>query len=215
MNPSTFCKFRYGAASVAIALALASHAHAISITAGNVAGGVDNVLFNATTDASGTMVNGTFNSQPTFFVNFSSTNQLEVQGGQATLTGLGGGTFQNLTFELANNATFTKAILNPDATTAGNINFSVTYLTPASLLFNTTFSLNANGQNFFTILAGDGELIRSVTFSSTDSAFADSGQFRIGGLANATTSNVPDGGVTVAFLGLALGLLGTARRIFA
>src|SRR5688572_21141281 len=102
-----------GVAGAVLALALASQAHAISITAANIGGGTDNVVFNAMTDPTGLMVEGSFNLQPTFLVAFTSTNQLEVQPGQTIVMGSAGGTFQNLTFTLANNATFTKATLNP------------------------------------------------------------------------------------------------------
>jgi hypothetical protein len=67
--------------------------------------------------------------------------------------------------------------------------------------------LDAQGQNFYTIEAGSGEQITSVTFNSANSAFEDSGHIRIG-----LSTAVPDGGFTLAFLGLSLALLAVAKK---
>src|SRR5687767_13679661 len=201
-------------ASAWLALALASQAHALSITAANVGGGTDKVVFTATTDPTGLAIGGSFSSQPTFLVAFTSTNQLEGQPGQGIVKGAAGGTFQNLTFALANSATFTKATFNPDATIDGHINFIVSYLAPSAASFEQTFLLNGNGQNFFTIEAGVGELIKSVRFTTTDTALTDSGQFRIGGLTNGPSTDVPDAGMTAGLLSMVVALLVIARRYF-
>ena len=194
-------------------LVLVPSAGAITIAPGVVGGSgdVDNVLFNQGVLDSGTAVVGTFNTNPTFFIHFSSTQLLEVNGGQATLSGIGSNTFNDLVFALTNGDTFTKAQLNPDAVSNGTIVFNVSYITPAGTTGDLQFSLTGNGQNYFTILAQGTERITSVSLSSPDTSFSDSGQFRIGGLAHST--EVPDGGVSIGLLAGALVALVVARRL--
>ena len=116
--------------------------------------------------------------------------------------------FTSLTFALEGGATFTNAILNPDATVDGTINFSVSYLM-SGVPFTQTFHLDGNGQNFFGIEAQMGALITSVTFSTPDSSFADASQFRLGGFAPA---QAPDGGTTLMLLGASLTAVELLRR---
>lgn len=190
---------------------------AITITPGNPGNaGTDNVLFNdGSLPHSGSLVQGNFSgSGAGFVVNFTSSSgngQIAGSGGQATINGLAGNNpFTSLTFGLNGGATFTKAILNPDATADGAINFVVNYITPGGS-FAQSFALSGNGQNFFGIDANGTEKITSVTFStSAPSGFADASQFRLGGFAAPT--GIPDGGTTIALLGATLGLLGLARR---
>ncbi len=198
-------------------------------TAGGGNFGTDNVLFNNTDLDSGLLVQGSFNSAPGFLVNFTSTGgNLVGNGGQSRIEGgEGNSPFTNLTFSLENGATFTTAILNPDATNAGNmseggdtsengdgfITFTVNYLSPGGVFDSDQFTLKGAGQNFFRIEAGMGAVISSVTLDVTDTSLVDSGQFRLGGFAPA--ASVPDGGLSVALLGLAvtgLGLFGKFSR---
>ncbi|MES2469821.1 MAG: VPDSG-CTERM sorting domain-containing protein [Verrucomicrobiota bacterium] len=187
-------------------------ASAIIIQDSNAGGnsGTDNVLFNAIVNDATNPLQASVNGQAGFIVNFNSTSDTLIgNGGQATL-GTADGSFSNLSISLAN-GTFTKLILNPTAgPTGGTINFSVNY-NVGNLIFLDSFSLSANGNNFFQVLAGGGETINSVTFNTVGTGIVGSGQFRIGGLAGPTTS-VPDGGATVALLGLALGGLSVGRR---
>lgn len=194
----------------------------ITITPGNPGNqGTDNVLFNDPNyPLSGSLVQGTFNGAGAgYIINFTSTSGsglLQASGGQATiLGGPGNEPFTNLTFGLSDGATFTKAILNPDVHNAsgdGTINFNVVYLYGAGSPFMQSFSVNGNGSNFFGIEAAPGVGILQVTFATTDTAFIDSSQFRLGGFAPA--QKVPDGGTTIALLGTSLLGLGAARKIF-
>ena len=194
----------------------------ISITPGNPGNqGTDNVLFNDPNyPLSGSLVQGTFNGAGAgYVINFTSTSGtglLQASGGQATiLGGPGNEPFTNLTFGLSDGATFTKAILNPDVHNDngnGTIDFTVVYLYGAGSPFMQSFSVQRNGSNFFGIEAAPGVGIREVTFNTTDTAFIDSSQFRLGGFAPA--QRVPDGGTTIALLGSSLLGLGAARRMF-
>jgi hypothetical protein len=164
----------------------------------------------------GSLVQGNFNgSGAGFIVDFTSASgngQIQGDGGQATVTGLtGNDPFTSLTFGLEGGATFTKAILNPDAISSGDITFVVSFIDASGSPETQTFSLKGNGQNFFGIEAGNGALITQVTFSSTDTSFEDANQFRLGGFAGPTT-DVPDGGTTLMLLGASLAALGFIRR---
>lgn len=203
----------------ALSLAPCAFGAPITITTGNPGNaGTDNVLFNdGTLLHSGTLVQGNFSgSGAGFIVDFrsaSGTQMIQGGGGQATITGMtGNDPFTNLSFGLENGATFTKAILNPDATSNGTITFTVSYLSAAGSPSIQSFALSGNGNNFFGIEAGDGAKITTVSFTSTGTSFADASQFRLGGFAGAPSTSVPDGGVTIAFLGTALAALGVARR---
>ncbi|MGL5018828.1 MAG: hypothetical protein ACRDBP_11890, partial [Luteolibacter sp.] len=201
-------------------------------TAGGGNFGTDNVLFNDPMTINGTTVMGTFNSNPGYIVNFQSTSgsgQLTGNGGQASISGgTGNNPFTNLKFFLSNGATFTTAILNPDATNAANnqnggdgttngngtVAFTIDYLTPMGQLLSSPFAINGNGQNYFRIQAGDGARILSVALQVTDTSLQDSGQFRLGGFAPAQRpGRVPDGGTAIALLGVSLLGLGAARKM--
>jgi hypothetical protein len=181
-------------------------------------GDVDNVLFNDDSLIDeGLIVQGTFNgSGDGYNVEFTSSSGsglLAVSGGQATIIGgEGNSPYSQLSFSLKDDATFTKAQINPDATADGLINFSVSYILGAGSPYTEQFTVNGNGQNFFTILAGDGARITMVSYSSPDTTFSDSNQVRIGGFL-APTTTIPDGGTTAAMLGLGMiGLAALARR---
>lgn len=202
-------------AASALTLSIVASSKAVTISSALVGGSgdVDNVLFNQGVLDTGLTVMGTFNTNPTYTVRFTSTQQLEVNGGQASLSGIGDTTFTNLSFGLTNGDTFTKVQLNPDATTNGTITFNVQYINPNGTLSNQQFNLLGSGQNFFTILASGNERITTVSFTTTGTALADSGQFRLGGLQHATTS-VPDAGSTLVLLGVGLmALVGLRRKL--
>lgn len=204
----------------AVAVCAIPRVSAITITAGNPGNaGTDNVLFNdGSLPHSGSLVQGNFSgSGAGFVVNFTSAsgnNQIQGSGGQATITGLTGNSpFTSLTFGLTSGATFTKAILNPDAIADGTINFAVNYLNPAGQTLNQSFALSGNGQNFFGIEAAGTERITSVTFSTgAANGFSDASQFRLGGFVAPPATNVPDSGNSLALLGAGLLALGLVRR---
>ena len=193
----------------------------ITINTGVSNEGTDNVLFNDNTlQHSGLFVQGNFSGTGAgYVVRFTSSSgngTLEGGGGQATVNGLiGNNPFNSLTFALENGATFTKAVLNPDSTANGLIDFSVLYINGAGSPFLETFSLGGNGSNFFNIESNSGAKIQSVTFSTKNTSFKDASQFRLGGFAQKATNLVPDGGATFVSLGVALLGLGSIRKLFA
>jgi hypothetical protein len=197
---------------IALVLPLA-HADIIFISGVNNIG-TDNVLFNdSTLPHSGSLVQGNFSGSGLgYVVNFTSSsgnNQIMGSGGQAILEGLtGNDPFTALSFSLSGAAqTFTKAVFNVDA--ISNSDLSVTTLEPDGQLSTATFIAGGNGENFVTVEAINGQSIRSITLTNTG-GMENVNQFRIGGFAGGVS--VPDGGTTLALLGLALGALGLAKR---
>jgi len=75
--------------------------------------------------------------------------------------------------------------------------------------FTETFSLG-NGQNFFTVVASNGEIIDSISLSSISGfGFTDLRQVRISG---ATVPSVPDTGTTLCLLGASVLPLALLQR---
>ncbi|MEO5721102.1 MAG: hypothetical protein ABIR71_06495 [Chthoniobacterales bacterium] len=167
-----------------------------------------NVLYNP--GQTGTSIQAMTNSGG-FTGVFTSTEMISSAGGQASLVAVDGG-LRDLCFSLNNGATFTTLILNPDVVngqTGGFITFQITYIMPAGVFNTATFTLGANGQNFFRIEALNGALLTQVCWTSTVD-IADANQYRIDGLAPAQT--VPDGGATLMLLGAALATVEVLRR---
>ena len=201
---------------VMVAASSTAWADPITITTGNPGNqNTDNVLFNnGALIHSGTLVQGDFNgSGAGFIVDFTSASgngNLGVSGGQAVLVGgSGNNPFTNATVQLENGATFQKIIFNIDVTNGlanTSVQFTVNYTLVGGQQFQQVFSVNANGQNFFGIQAGDGAVINSVTIQGLNgTTFADINQWRLGGFAPA--GEVPE---PASLLLLGSGLLGTA-----
>jgi len=193
----------------------------ITITTGNPGNqDTDNVLFNNPALVhSGLVVQGDFNgSGAGFIVDFTSASgsgNLGVSGGQAVLVGGTGNTpFTNVTVQLENGATFTKLILNIDVTNGlappTQVQFTVNYTLAGGQVFNQVFTVDANGENFFGITAGDGAVINSVTIQALgNTTFADINQWRLGGF-NTPQTEVPE---PATLLLLGTGIAGTASAL--
>jgi hypothetical protein len=218
--PNTM-KLKHLFLGILIPAALSISASALSITSGPItvydtlnggSGDTDNVLYNP--GQTGTTVNATLNTSGGAFAGiFTSTNTLTTGGGQASLSNQGGGTFSNLAFSLLGGNTFTKLILNPDAIGNGQITFEITYIMPAGVSNIGSFTLNGNGQNYFTVESASGASMSEVRWTSTVGV-VDANQYRVGGIIPYTPpSRVPDGGTTVATLGFALLGLGSMRKL--
>lgn len=146
--------------------------------------GTNNVLLNPATDV--TTVTGVVGPS-NLLVNFTSSSGSGLlsanPSGQATVSGGTGNTaLTQLTFGLANNDTFTRAVFNINASTSGSVLIHVEGVNIDGGFFEDTFVVDANGQNFFTVTAINGQLITSISLTAIDGAvFQDVRQVRLGG----------------------------------
>ena len=173
--------------------------------------GTDNVLLNPATDV--TTVTGVV-GQNNLVVNFQSSSGSGLlnanPSGQATVSGGTGNTaLTQLTFGLANNDTFTRAVFNINASTSGSVLIHVTGINITGGFFEDDFTVDANGQNFFTVTAINGQLIQSVSLTAINGAvFQDVRQVRLGG--SEIVGNVPE---PTSMLLLGSGLVGLAAGV--
>jgi hypothetical protein len=146
--------------------------------------GTDNVLLNPATNV--LTVTGTV-GQNNLLVNFTSTSGSKLlnadPSGQATVSGgTGNDPFTQLTFGLANNDTFTRAVFNINAATNGSVVIHVEGVNINGGFFEDDFTVDANGQNFFTVTAINGQAITSISLTAINGAvFEDVRQVRLGG----------------------------------
>lgn len=174
--------------------------------------GTDNVLLNPATDV--LTVTGTV-GQDNLLVNFTSSSGSGLldanPSGQATISGGTGNTdLTELTFGLANNGIFTRAVFNINAETDGSVLIHVEGININGGFFEDDFTVDANGQNFFTVTAINGQLMQSISLTGIDGAiFQDVRQVRLGGAD--IVQRVPEPASTMWLLGS--GLIGVAAAV--
>jgi len=173
--------------------------------------GTDNVLLNPATNV--LTVTGTV-GQNNLTVNFTSASGSGLlnanPSGQATVSGgTGNIALTQLTFGLANNDSFTRAVFNINAGTDGSVVIHVEGLNIDGGFFEDDFTVDANGQNFFTVTAINGQAITSISLTAINGAvFEDVRQVRLGG--GEVTETIPEPASMVL---LGSGLLGVAASL--
>lgn len=201
------------AAAIVLAASAAPARADIVVVLGVNNQGTDNVLLNPATNV-GT-VTGTVGAND-LIVNFTSSSGSSLldanPSGQATISGgTGNDPYTELTFGLANSDLFTRAVFNVNAETDGSVLIHVEGINITGGFFEDDFTVDANGQNFFTVTAINGQAINSISLTGINGAtFEDVRQVRLGGGALDITT-VPEP-ASMLLLGSGLTALVARRR---
>jgi hypothetical protein len=193
---------------VLIVLAMAGTARAdIIFTIGNVPQTDENILFNEPgLISTGNPVTGITN-QSGFIYAFGSNETLTTpSAGQARIEAVNN-PFNLLTIAGVTNNIFESAIFNLNAATTGTVIITVT--NQLGQVEVQQFTVDPNGENFFTLTTDLAQSIASISISGA--SLNDVRQIRIGGSANRTTVPEPS---TLLLLGsgfLALGMVSFSR----
>jgi hypothetical protein len=176
--------------------------------------GTYNVLLNS--ESNDLTVSGTVGPS-NVLVDFTSTSGSGLltadSSGQATIAGgTGNNPFTQLNFGLANDATFTRGVFNINAGTDGSVLIHVEGLNIDGGFFEDDFTVDANGQNFFTVNAINGQFIQDISLTGINGAtFEDVRQVRLGG-GDLVATTVPEP-ATALLLGLGFaGFAATAPK---
>ena len=168
---------------------------------GNIGTGLtDNVIFNGC-DAGkilgpATLLRGCLNTDHDQYVDLLGTETLKVAGGgQAAIEANDSDGYNYLKISLTDvTLGFTRIIFNVDAVNrdAGDIKITANLFTPPGGARSQEFTLDTNGQNYFTITSDNSWVIESLVFESVTGVnsvqFADTKQIRLG------IANQPGGG---------------------
>ena len=202
--------FRWAAVvALTFGSALTAQADIVVVTGVNNQG-TDNVLLNPADNVA--TVTGTVGPND-LVVNFTSTSGSGLldanPSGQATVSGgTGNDPFSQLSFELDNNDTFTRAVFNINADNDGTARIRVEGVNIDGGFFQSDFLVDANGENFFTVTSINGQLMTSVSLTGINGTlFDDVRQVRLGGFA----APIPEP-ETYALMMAGLGAIGFMAR---
>ncbi|MXO85822.1 PEPxxWA-CTERM sorting domain-containing protein [Altererythrobacter aurantiacus] len=170
----------------------------------------ENVILNDGTDQ--TVVTGETNQSATGVTFTSSTDLLDVNNGQSSLTATDG-LLNSLSFQLEDGATFQTASFNLAPLTGNNANEATSVIFTFSTGEMQEFALSGNGNNFFGVTADPGEALTGISFTTLPggNGIDSFRQLRLGGIATTPTGAVPEPS-TWALMLLGFGFVGGAMR---